>query len=87
MLFGAGPRLALSTTFSVAINGKPLDRVSEYKYLVVVLGGSLTWNVHIDYLIAKVKKRIGMLGRNGKNINMYTAGTIYRSFVPPILDY
>ena len=47
----------LSTAFSVAINGKPLNHLSEYKYLGVVLDASLTWNTHIDYLIAKVKKR------------------------------
>ena len=28
-----------------------------------------------------------MLGRIKKNINMYTAGTVYTSFVLPILDY
>ena len=28
-----------------------------------------------------------MLGRIRKNINIYTAGTIYGSFVLPILDY
>ena len=29
MLFGAGPKLALSTSFSIAIDGKALNRVSE----------------------------------------------------------
>ena len=38
-------------------------------------------------LIGKVRKRLAMLGRIRKNINMYTAGTIYTSFVLPILDY
>ena len=66
---------------------KALNRVSEYKYFGVVLDMSLTWNAHIDYMIANVKKRVSMLGRITKNINMYTAGTIYRSFVLPILDY
>ena len=37
MLSGTGPRLALSTSFSEAIDGKELSRVSEYKYLVVGL--------------------------------------------------
>ena len=37
MLFGTGPRLALSTSFSEAIDGKELSRVSGYKYLVVGL--------------------------------------------------
>ena len=87
MLFGTGPKLALSTSFSIAIDGKALNRVSEYKYLGIVLDASLTWNAHVDYLIGKVRKRLAMLGRIRKNINMYTAGTVYTSFVLPILDY
>ena len=75
MLFGNGPRLALHTSFS------------EYKYLGSVLDASLTWNAHVDYLIGKVRKRLAMLGRIRKNINMYTAGTVYTSFGLPILDY
>ena len=64
MLFGTGPKLALSTSFSIAIDGKALNRVSEYKYLGVVLDASLTWNVHVDYLIGKLRKRLTMLGPN-----------------------
>ena len=33
-----------------------------------------------------MRKRLAMLGRIRKNINMYTAGTVYTSFVLPILD-
>ena len=72
---------------AIAIDGKALNRVSEYKYLGVVLDASLTWNAHVDYLISKVRKRLAMLGRIRKNINMYTAGTVYTSFVLLILDY
>ena len=74
MLFGTGPRLALSTSFSVAFDEKELNRASKYKYLGVVLDAS--WNAHVDYLIAKVRKRLAILGRIRKNVNMYTAGTV-----------
>ena len=87
MLFGTGPKLALSTSFPIVIDVKALNRVSENKYLGIVLDASLTWNAHVDYLIAKVRKRLAMLGRIRKNIDMYTAGTIYTFFVLPILDY
>ena len=76
MLFGTGPRLALSTSFSVAIDGKELNRTSKYEYLGVVLDASLTWNAHVDYLIGKVRKRLAIIGRIRKNVNMYTAGTV-----------
>ena len=60
MLFGTGPRLALSTSFSVAIDGKELNRSSKYEYLGVILDASLTWNAHVDYLIGKVRKRLAI---------------------------
>ena len=41
MLFGTGPKLSLSPSFSIAIDGKALNRVSEYKYLGVVLDASV----------------------------------------------
>jgi len=47
MLFGTGPKLALSSSFYTAIDGKALNRVSEYKYLRVVLDESLTWNARL----------------------------------------
>ena len=45
------------------------------------------WKAHVKYLLSKVGKRIGMLGRIRKNISMHTASTIYKSFTLPILDY
>ena len=63
MLFGTGPRLALSTSISVAIDRKEHNRSSKYKYLGVVLDASLTWHANVDYSIGKVRKRLAMLGR------------------------
>ena len=76
MLFGTGPWLALSTSFSVAIDRKEHNRASKYKYLGVVLDAPLTWNAHADYLIGKVRKRLASLGRIRKNTNVYKAGTV-----------
>ena len=63
MLFGTGPNLALSASFSIVIDGEALNRVSEYKCLGIVLDASLTWNAHVYYLIGKVRKRLAMLNR------------------------
>ena len=41
----------------------------------------------LNYLISKVSKRIGILGRTRRSISMHTAGIIYRSFILPVLDY
>ena len=86
VLFGTGSRLA-TTNLSVNIHGKELTRVAEYKYLGVILDESLSWNALVNYLINKVSKRIGILGRTRRSISMHTAGIIYRSFILPVLDY
>ena len=86
ILLGTGPRLALSPSFSVTFDGKVLNRASENKYLRV-LDPSLTWNAHVDYLVGNVRQRVTLLGPIMKNINMYVTGTVYTSFVLPILDY
>ena len=88
ILFGTGPRLALSTSFSVTIDGKVLNRASENKYLGVVPDPLLTWNAHVDYLAGnRVRQRVALLGPVMKNINVYMTGTVYTSVVLPILDY
>ena len=66
---------------------KAIHHASEYKYVGVFLDASLTWNAHVENFIGKVRKRLAMLGRLGKNIKMYTANSVYTLFVLPILDY
>ena len=87
ILLGTGPRLALSTSFSLTIDGKVLNRASENKYLGVVLDPSLTWNAHVDYSVGNVRQRVALLGPIMKNINIYMTDTVYTSLVLPILDY
>ena len=86
VLFGTGSRLA-NANLSVNIDGQEPTRVAEYKYLRVILDESLSWNAHVNYLISKVSKRLGILGRTRRSISMHTADIIYRSFIPPVLDY
>ena len=63
ILFGTGPKLALSTSFFLStIDGKILNRASKNKYLGIVLDPSLTWNAHVDYLVGNVRQRVALLG-------------------------
>ena len=88
ILFGTGPKLALSTSFFLStIDGKILNRASKNKYLGIVLDPSLTWNAHVDYLVGNVRQRVALLGPIMKNLYMYMTDTVYTSGVLPILDY
>lgn len=55
---------------------KAIHHASEYEYVGVFLDASLTWNAHVENLIGKVRKRLAILARLRKNINMYTTGTV-----------
>ena len=85
-LFGTDSKLT-SANFSVSVNGSDLKRVFEYKYLGVVMNECLMSKAHVKYLLGKVGRRIGMLGRARKNISMHSANKVYKSYIIPVLDY
>ena len=53
MLFGTEPRLRSADSFTVNFNGENIERVSEYKYLGLVMDETLSWNSHVKYTINK----------------------------------
>ena len=87
VLFGTSPRLSTACNFSVSVQGHIIKRVTEFRYLGIVLDEALTFSAHVKYLISKAGKRLGMLSRVRNNISMHTANVIYKSFILPVLDY
>ena len=87
VLFGISPRLSTACSFSVSVQGHIIKRVTEFRYLGIVLDEVLTFSAHVKYLISKAGKRLGMLSRVRNNISMHTANVIYKSFILPVLDY
>ncbi len=68
--------------------GNPVvRRVTEFKYLGIVMDECLHWKAQIDAVFSKVGKRLGMLRRIRDDITVNAAHLAYKSFVLPILDY
>ena len=63
VLFGSSPRLCKVQNFSIILGNQALRCVVEFKYLGIVMDGSLTWKSHTANLFSKVSKRIGTLRR------------------------
>ena len=61
--FGSSNKLSKTDNFSVCVEGHVLKTVTEFKCLGVVLDGGRSYSAHITYVLSKVGKRIGMLGR------------------------
>ena len=99
VLFGTSPRLSTACNFSVSVQGHIIKRVTEFRYLGIVIDKALTFSAHVKYLISKAGKRLGMRSRV-RNIThtanviyckrhtaRHTANVIYKSFILPVLDY
>ena len=87
VLFGTGARLTQVENFRVSIGHCQLERVTEYKYLGVVLDDTLTWKSHVNYITSKAGKRLGLLRRIKEVLTANVANLIYKTFLPLILDY
>ena len=63
-------------------------RVYNYKYLGVTLTCSLSWSLHINAIIKKAKRLIGLVYRNFyHNSTSNTLLSLYKSIIRPILEY
>ena len=62
-MFGGDRRLHNCRGITIVIDHENLESEDSIKYLGVVIHKNLTWNEHIESLIAKVNQRIGLLNR------------------------
>jgi len=87
VIFGMDARISQVSCFKVYIGNYELTRVSEFKYLGIVLDENVSWKAHVKYLITKGGKRVGMLGRLQKNLTVGAANTLYKLLIVPIFYY
>ena len=73
---------------SLFLNDCPLDRVSSYRYLGVILTSNLSWTPHIKAICSKARQQIGLIYRS---FYVYSSSKsllqLYLSFVLPTLCY
>ena len=82
-MFGTSQKLASVEEFRISIGRHQLERVSEFKYLGVVLDETLSWKAHTRYATSKAGKKVGMLGR----LTSHAANSIYQAHILPVLEY
>ena len=83
MVFGTHARLARVCEFNITINGCPIKRVTEFRYLGILFDECITWKSHVESILSKAGKRVGMLGRIRNDLTPYCANIVYVSFVRP----
>ena len=66
----------------------PIERVSSFRYLGIILSSSLSWSPHISFVCNKSRKILGLLFRHfSPHSSPSTLIRLYISLVRPILEY
>ncbi len=63
------------------------ERVSETKFLGVVIDQKLTWKQHIEYIKGKISKSLAILYKSRNVLNSKALHLIYNSLIVPYISY
>ena len=69
VIFGTTHKLRQLGEVDLSIGNTPIERVNSFKYLGVLLDESLTVNEHIDFLLNKASRKLGVLHKVRKCID------------------
>ena len=87
-MFNTRRRRKSVPNYTPMLNGQPMDRVHQYKYLGVVLTDDLTWTTHISEIANKARRIIGFIYRQFYSMSSTTALLqLYASLIRPHLEY
>ena len=75
------------TDVNITINGVSLNRVHEIKFLGVVFSDDLKWKKHVDMVVNKVSKIVGILYRVGHILDADKLKLLYHTLLEPHLTY
>ena len=64
-----------------------IERVTNIKFLGVILSDSLNWTDHMNYILSKINKNIGYFYRARRILNENELINLFRSFVEPYITY
>lgn len=87
ILFNSSPNLADLDLCSFNINGKELNRVYNTKFLGVHIDDCLNYKSHIEYLINKLSKYVGLFYKLRHFLPLSALLILYRTLFEPHLNY
>ena len=64
-----------------------VTEVESHKHLGMILNNNLSWNEHIDQLVIKAGRRLGILSYLMYRLDRKSLEKMYISYVRPILEY
>lgn len=69
------------------IAGKSIEKVNEMKYLGVIVDRKLSFRPNTDFIIKKISKKISMLRRMKKKLDIDTRLLLFNTIISPHYDY
>ena len=87
MTFGTRQRVKKAKEVKVSINAKPLQLVPTYKYLGIVLDSVLSYNYHVNSVIATILYIINLLSKIRLYLTDAVEVRIFKSMILPYFDY
>ena len=70
-----------------SLHGHILEVVHHAKYLGVNIASDLKWNTHVDSVVSKANRSLGLIKRNIKTKHQTIRATTYKTIVRPQLEY
>jgi hypothetical protein len=71
----------------LSLNGAKLERVNTYRQLGLYFNEHMNWADHIDKLISKASKKIGLMWKLSNSIPRFAVENIYTAYIRPQLEY
>lgn len=64
-----------------------LSSVTSYKYLGIVIGSNLSWNIQVDAITARASRLLGFIRVVARGSSTSAIFALYKALVLPILEY
>ena len=81
MLFHAVNKDLSSFDQEICINGNPIERVGEFKFLGLLINENVNWKSHTDMIANKVSRNLGVLNKIKHFLPQHIMKTLYCSMI------
>lgn len=87
VIYGSHQRFKREDSISLSCNGSSLTKSESFKYLGVVIHQHLSFNSHIEHVVNKVSRKLGVFRRLRISIPMAAAERLYKKMILTVFDY
>ena len=88
ILFGSSRKLsAIKHLCRIVIDNTELVKVTETKFLGVMIDENVSWKAHSEYISSKLAKNVGILFKLRRFLNSNTLLMLYHALIHPLLSY